>query len=120
LKGLAGLTTLQSLNLRNTNVTGSGLGHLPTNLQSLNLHLSGGKRKDERPLSAGLKVERLAGLTNLRELDLGGREVTDADLTELARLKKLEKLDLSFTKVTEAGVANLRQALPRCEIRFSK
>jgi hypothetical protein len=38
-------------------------------------------------------------------------------LNEVAKLKKLKKLILANTQVTKAGVAELKKALPNCEIR---
>src|SRR5262245_55675994 len=72
LKELAGLKSLQSLNLAGTKVTDAGLKELSAlkNLQSLSL----------------------GGCPN----------VTDAGLKELASLKSLQALDLSATKVKEA------------------
>ncbi|MSQ93286.1 MAG: hypothetical protein EXR98_01880 [Gemmataceae bacterium] len=63
---------------------------------------------------AGLK--ELASLKSLHTLDLSGMEVTDAGLKELAGLKSLHTLDLSGMEVTDAGVAELRKALPDCKI----
>ena len=52
-------------------------------------------------------VERLARLTKLRHLDLGGCPVTDRALAAIAELPVLESLGLSWTRVTDAGVAPL-------------
>ena len=41
---------------------------------------------------------------------------TDAELVHLAALTKLQKLFLSNIQVTDAGVAELKKALPNCEI----
>jgi len=54
---------------------------------------------------AGLK--ELAALKNLQELDLAGTKVTDAGLKELAALKTLQTLYLDNTKVTDAGLKEL-------------
>ena len=43
--------------------------------------------------------------------------VTDAGLTELAVLKQLQLLKLDGTKVTDADMAELKRALPECEMR---
>jgi len=37
-------------------------------------------------------------------------------LKELAKLHKLKFLELSDTKVTDAGMAELKKALPNCNI----
>jgi hypothetical protein len=43
--------------------------------------------------------------------------VSNAGLKELAGLKQLRTLDLSAAEVTEAGRKELRKALPGCEIK---
>jgi hypothetical protein len=43
--------------------------------------------------------------------------VTDVVLKELAGLKQLQLLFLRGTQVTDAGLKELKQALPKCDIR---
>jgi internalin A len=67
---------------------------------------------------AGLK--ELAGLKNLRALNLGHTKVTGAGLQALTGLKDLQALDLQFTQASDAGLkglAGLRSLLPRCKIQ---
>ena len=78
------------------------------NLRSLDL--AGTKVTD-----AGLK--ELAGLKSLSSLNLVGTPVTDAGLKELAALKNLHILNVNETQVTDAGEAELRKALPYCQIQ---
>ena len=47
---------------------------------------------------------------------MGGPQINDQSLKEVAKLQQLELLYLSDTNVTEAGVAELEKALPNCEI----
>jgi hypothetical protein len=42
--------------------------------------------------------------------------VTDAGVQDLAKLKSLKYLVVALSKMSEAGAAELRQALPDCEI----
>jgi Leucine-rich repeat (LRR) protein len=56
------------------------------------------------------------GLTELRELDLGGTAISDAGLEHLRFLKQLRYLGIWRTKVSDAGVKKLQQALPKCKI----
>ena len=58
----------------------------------------------------------LKGLTKLTALSLSATQVTDAGMVHLLGLTNLQTLNLSRTQVTDAGVAELRQALPNCEI----
>jgi hypothetical protein len=60
----------------------------------------------------------LAVLTKLTTLSLSNMRVTDAGLKELTGLKNLTALKLFGTEVTAAGVQELRQALPKCLIRY--
>ncbi len=50
------------------------------------------------------------------EVRVHRKQVTDADLKQLAVFKKLTQLDLGGTKVTEAAVNELRKALPQCSV----
>jgi hypothetical protein len=101
LEHLDTLTTLTSVDLRDTNITDTGLEHLKglSKLQTLDLH--GTKVTD-----AGL--ERLKGLTTLRSLSLYSTKVTDAGLVHLQGLSQLDVLYLSNTQVTDAGLRHLK------------
>lgn len=62
-------------------------------------------------------LKDLAALKNLQELDLDGCDgLTDVGLKELATLKGLKRLSLHYTKLSDAAVADLKKALPDCEI----
>jgi hypothetical protein len=89
---------------------------------------------------AGLK--HIAGLADLRELDLNDCRISDAGMQYLKRLTRLEKLrlagslvtnaglevlwgkpalltlDLRYTRVTRSGVSRLGTALPGARIAF--
>lgn len=100
MKELAGLQNLQALCLSGTQVTDVGLKELAglRKLQSLNLF-------NTKVTDAGLK--ELAGLKNLHSLILRNTQVTDAGLKELAGLQSLQSLDLCSTQVTDAGMKEL-------------
>ena len=61
-------------------------------------------------------LAHVAGLPNLVELIVSGKQVTDAGLVHLYELSKLQDLYLYDTKVTEAGLARLKKALPHVRI----
>jgi hypothetical protein len=52
-------------------------------------------------------AEELAGLKELRRLDVSSTRTTDAGLEEIAVLKQLQWLELSCTLVTDAGLKHL-------------
>lgn len=58
-------------------------------------------------------AEHVAGMPNLRELDLNDTPVTDVGLAVLASLPKLESLRIARTKVTVAGVEKHVLAHPK-------
>ncbi len=63
------------------------------------------------------QVERLLGNQSLIRLGLPGNDkITDQLLPKLKPLTRLRYLDFSSTSVTEAAAAELRQALPNCEV----
>ena len=57
-----------------------------------------------------------ADLAKVIALELHESKTTDAGLKGLAKLQKLENLLLEDTQITNAGVAELKKALPNCEI----
>ena len=57
-----------------------------------------------------------ADLGNVIELILADTQITDEGLKEMAKLQKLKMLRIRGTKVTKAGVAELKKALPNCQI----
>ncbi len=107
---LAGLTSLQSLNLDSTQVTDLTALAALTSLQSLNLDST--QVTDLTPLAALTNLQSLnlaftkvtdltllAALTNLQSLNLNGTKV--ADLTPLAPLTNLQSLALNGTQVAD-------------------
>ncbi|HET6882038.1 MAG TPA: hypothetical protein VFI31_17860 [Pirellulales bacterium] len=52
----------------------------------------------------------------LEYLNLAGADITDAVIPHAKTLTGLKHLDLRRTRVTETGLAQLRRALPECEI----
>jgi hypothetical protein len=101
---------LESLWLTSTDVTDAGLVHISK------LHnLSGLLLWDTRITDEGLA--HLAGLRNLTVLDLDDTPISDAGLKEIECLANLRLLDVRGTRVTDAGIANLKQHLPRLEVR---
>jgi hypothetical protein len=72
-------------------------------LQSLKLHLGAG---------TGEGLRHLAGLTDLRFLQLNGPAVTDAGIAHLTTLRNLRTLFVQNSSVTEAGARALAERLP--------
>jgi Leucine-rich repeat (LRR) protein len=109
LKKLAVFKQLRVLNLGHTPITNAGLKDLVglPNLQKL--YLDGTQVTD-----AGLKT--LAALPQLEWLYLSETKLTDACLKDLSAMKQLRMLYLDDTDVTANGVAELKMALPDCEV----
>jgi hypothetical protein len=61
-------------------------------------------------------LQHLRGLTSLKRLDLSCSPITDAGLESLRGMGGLRRLNLSQTHVTDEGVRRLQHALPNCEI----
>ncbi|MCE9528743.1 MAG: protein kinase, partial [Planctomycetales bacterium] len=134
LESLTELKMLQMVNLRNTKVTADGVKKLTAALPQCKIEWDGGvieptaaadpdRRAAEWVLSIGGTVvidhprvrtvsdsaELPAGLWAVTEINLHGKPVTDAMLTELAGLKKLQTLGLWETQVTDAGLKELAE-----------
>ena len=111
LKELAKLQNLTKIALRRTKITDEGLKEVAKlqNLIELDLQIT-------KITDAGLK--EVAKLQNLKQLSLVETQISDAGLKEVAKLQKLERLNLypnAWAK-DNAGVAELKRALPNCEI----
>ena len=61
-------------------------------------------------------MEHLKALTQLQRLWLSYTRVTDGGLEHLKGLTQLQWLSLWDARVTDAGEADLRKALPNCNI----
>jgi hypothetical protein len=58
----------------------------------------------------------VGALTKLERLSLAGCPFSDAGLKHLAGLSNVKHLDLTGTQVIADGVAALQKALPKCQI----
>ena len=101
LEYLKGLAKLRELDVMHTKVTDAGLVHLKTlqNLERLNL---------QENAIADASLVHLSGLPNLRGLFLSRTKVTGAGFAGMRDLAKLGLLDLAETPFTDEGLANLK------------
>jgi hypothetical protein len=112
---LRALPRLKNLNLYLTLVTDAGLDSFhredhrsAATIERLNL--------DKCPITdAGLP--KLASLTNLAWLHLGGTAITDTGLAELATLNTLKEVIVTKTETTPEGIEQLRRTRPDLTLR---
>ena len=90
-------------------IRGTGLAHLQNQPELIDLSLG-------HPNLTDLVAKNLAELKQVKRLSLAGSGLTDAAIKHLAGLTNLESLDLRRTKASAAGIAELRHALPNCQI----
>ena len=118
---------LSVLTLTNTRVTDEGLGQLGRFSQLYGLYIGnvhydklirpGGVKYNTVPLITGKGLANLKDLPNLQVIQLMGPQTTDSDALALRELKHLTLVELVNTSVTEARVAELKKALPNCQVR---
>ena len=103
LKELAGLKSLQSLDLGSTSMQDASLKDLQSleNLTTLILFWN----KDIT--DAGIR--ELVGLKKLKRLDLTMAKLTDEGLKNLTALDQLTSLNIQWTTITDAGMIHLTQ-----------
>jgi len=105
-KTLTALTQLQDLDLSQTQITDKSLGVLAAFSRLTDLKLDQTQITDQG----------LAHLPQLKSLSLKKTPITDAGLKHLEKQPWLIKLNISFTHVSESAIAELKAALPICEI----
>jgi Leucine-rich repeat (LRR) protein len=130
------LTKLKWVNLEDTKITDTGLKEVAKLVKFTELDL-------DRTNITDVGLKEIVGMKNLVDLDLFGTQITDAGLKELAKkgnltwlglvktgisdkglkemanLKNLTYLDArGCPQITAAQIAELRKALPKCEIRY--
>jgi internalin A len=109
---LARCKALTLLNLNLTGITDVGLQVLCNSLRDLTgIYLDASKVTD-----AGIPA--LKRLDALGELSLAQTSITDASVEHLKGIKTLRVLNVSASKVTPEKVAELRKALPQCNVIF--
>jgi hypothetical protein len=115
------LTSLRTLELADTNITGAGLAHLKGLVELRHLGLKANHVTPHKDFLAvfpngnctpridddGLK--HLKGLRRLEYLYLDGNNITDAGLAHLAGLSEMQTLTVENTKVTPAALARVRK-----------
>jgi beta-lactamase regulating signal transducer with metallopeptidase domain/Leucine-rich repeat (LRR) protein len=142
LAALAALPSLDYLSIHSSKITSDGLRHLQhfpaltklefemtegdtSGLQHLRpltrlefLHIGSNSRWDEK--RAKVDLGPLAGLTNLKTLDLGFLPIDDAAVKQIAELPSIEKLYLDMqncTRLTDEALASLART-PKLSVLF--
>jgi hypothetical protein len=126
---LVALPKLASLDVSNTNISGRGLlalrEALPANaLGAQWINLSGApSKKLARPGSLWVQVvARTCALDGedrvLKLVDFSWSNIQDEHLAALHRLKHVELINLRGSDATPGAIAELRKALPRCEVLY--
>ena len=109
LKSLSKVKNLELLALQGTQISNAGLKEVAKLRKLRSLGLNGTKITDGA-------LKEVVKLRHLNNIGLSGTQITDEGLEELAKLRNLTGLYLYETQVTKAGVAQLKQALPNCQI----
>jgi uncharacterized repeat protein (TIGR04138 family) len=100
LRRLAGMQTLEWLDLSQTEIDDDGLAHLPTLPGLLTLHLRGARISD-----AAIPI--LQRCPRLMHLSLDRTGVTDAALQPLGRLGTLQEVSVDETAITKGAAIEL-------------
>ena len=105
---VAAAPRLEVIHFEVTKLTGTGLEGITTLTE---IHAGGSAFSD-----AGM--EKIKDCKSLKLLNLSGSSITDAGLVHLGNLKDLEMLDVSYTRVSREAVMELRNSMPKCQIRM--
>ena len=105
LEPLQAFRELQTLDVGQTRITGTGFRHLRTLAKLEHLAAFGAPINDEA-------LAHITTLESLKLLNLGGTRVTDEGLPPLRGLRSLQFVNLSATSVTPEGVHQLQAGSP--------
>lgn len=97
---VAGLPTLEKLELAGSSVTSAGIENLKSLPKLYTLHLADTQVTDEG-------LAHLPRFRSLGILSLDNTAITDAGLVSVAKIPMLERLSLDGTGITDAGLAHL-------------
>lgn len=103
------LSTLTSLSLIDTDVTGVTLDRLTALDELLELRLSGCSIKDE-------DLRHVVRLRRLRWLDISNTNITDKGLDELMAIASLENINVVGTKITPMEMEKAQRRAPTVNI----
>ena len=110
LRPLRELVDLESLNLGDTWITSEGLAALQPLAKLKELHVGYCEGLNDAAL------EQIAALPQLEVLDLSFDSITNNAIRHLIAMKNLRRVVLTNTRVTDSGYAQLKSALPKCEV----
>jgi hypothetical protein len=108
LKNLEGMTELINVLLDGAPIRGRGLAHLANAKQMHWLHLANDPLDDD-------EFEVITRLS-MQQLSLTNTPLTDKSVRYLKTLRNLKDLRIGGTQITESGVAELKSALPNCQV----
>ncbi len=105
------LSCIRQIQITGQHVSMDGVGHISTNRGLRILSLQGTSMDDQ-------KMELLAELKQLRQIDLMDTKVSGSGLKHLYGMKRLRHLWVSRQHITPVDVAALQAQLPRLEIGY--
>lgn len=108
---LAGMTNLESLDMRFTQISDEGIRSIGQLHRLRKLYLS-------RTGVTDATTEVISQLDQLEELFVSDTRLTDQSVPYLKRLQKLKRLSIRGTKITPARADALQRALPDCLIQY--
>jgi hypothetical protein len=139
MKDLAKCETLEDVDVSQTKIGGYGVGELRAlpRLKRLNLYLTlvtdqgldSFRREDHRSATkievlnldkcpiTDAGIPKLASLTSLGWLHLGGTAITDTGLAELAPFEQLKEVIVTKTETTLGGIEKLRKERPDMTVK---
>jgi len=109
LKHLQNMTELTNVLLDGPPIKGHGLAYLANAKRLSWIHLANDPLDDD-------EFEVVTQLVSVEQLSLTNTSLTDRSVKYLKTMQNLKHLHIGGTQITDAGAAELKAALPNCEI----